>query len=676
MENIIYNISQVLGITIIHSLWQGLLIYFMLRLALTFGANLSSSKKYLFAVASLVAITGWFIYTLVNEIHIYNWLAVKPDKLSAMPLMLELPVNISQLSDQSIRYYYSIEGYLPYITLLYMLGLLFNTSRLILARKIINIIRQTMSIDVMFQQQLNRFTAILNITTKVKIGLSQMVDVPCMIGYFKPVILLPFTLSTYLSAEEIEAILLHELAHIKRNDYLVNLLQQVIGILLFFNPCMLLINKIINEERENCCDDLVVDATANPMVYAKALFKLEQTRENNLQLAMSAAGKKYQLLNRIERIMKTKKQTSSLRPALLAMIILTIGIGSIALLNPQIAQGKISVKAVTPIIKNLIVDTPHKSAEKKVAKKSVKETLKVTDTGYAIRRDNKTISGYKRSAYTTVADDKKMEELNAEISKHAEAISRYYQGGEFKTMQRELEKKSKELQEAYAKPQMKQLQEEMAQAGKEYSKTYGNSEEIKALSAQMGEAGKKMGAYYGSPEFKKMNEDLEKKYGIPQNHNWNDKMEKDENYKKYQAELDSRVPTEVKKESEELKVWGEKMRSHFESPEFKKQTEHMKILGDSMRKVYDNPAFKEQQKEMEKIGKQMGSYQNNPQLKKEQELLEQAVKKLKDYVKSPEFKNHINDVRTNYKGNFEEKEKKEKPEQKEKREQKEKPEQN
>ena len=109
-----------------------------------------------------------------------------------------------------------------------------------------------------------------------------MVDVPCMMGYFKPVILLPFTLSTYLSAEEVEAILLHELAHIKRGDYLVNLLQQVIGILLFFNPCMLLINKIINEERENCCDDLVVEATASPLIYAKALFKLEQTRENTL----------------------------------------------------------------------------------------------------------------------------------------------------------------------------------------------------------------------------------------------------------------------------------------------------------------------------------------------------------------------------------------------------------
>ena len=86
MENILYNISQVLGITIIHSLWQGLLIYFMLRYGIdVFYAQFSSSKKYMLAVTSLLAITGWFIYTLVNEIHIYNWLAVKPAKLSAMP---------------------------------------------------------------------------------------------------------------------------------------------------------------------------------------------------------------------------------------------------------------------------------------------------------------------------------------------------------------------------------------------------------------------------------------------------------------------------------------------------------------------------------------------------------------------------------------------------------------
>src|SRR6202012_1723252 len=136
----------------------------------------------------------------------------------------------------------------------------------------------------------------------------------------------PFNITNYLSAEEIEAILLHELAHIKRHDYLVNIAQQVIGILLFFNPCTLLINKIINEERENCCDDLVVKATADPVIYAKDLLKLEQNRQSDWQLALAATGKKYHLLNRIERIMKTKTTNTSLRPALLATLIFTVSI--------------------------------------------------------------------------------------------------------------------------------------------------------------------------------------------------------------------------------------------------------------------------------------------------------------------------------------------------------------
>ena len=73
-----------------------------------------------------------------------------------------------------------------------------------------------------------------------------MVDVPCMIGFFKPIILLPITLTTYLSATEIEAILLHELSHIKRNDYLLNMIQQLITVLLFFNPFAQLNKQVLN----------------------------------------------------------------------------------------------------------------------------------------------------------------------------------------------------------------------------------------------------------------------------------------------------------------------------------------------------------------------------------------------------------------------------------------------
>ena len=163
MGNILYNISQVLGITIIHSLWQGMLIYFALRMVLMFAEQLSASKKYVLASASLLAITAWFINTLINEISIYNWLAVAPAKLSALPLMPDLPRGIHQFNDETIRYYYSIEEYLPYISLLYIAGLVLNTVRLILSRKKINTIRQTMSIDVDLQHKVTKFAGMLNI---------------------------------------------------------------------------------------------------------------------------------------------------------------------------------------------------------------------------------------------------------------------------------------------------------------------------------------------------------------------------------------------------------------------------------------------------------------------------------------------------------------------------------
>jgi bla regulator protein BlaR1 len=573
MENTLYNISQVLGITIIHSLWQGLLIYFMLRLALMFSARISASKKYLFAVAGLLAITGWFIYTLINEIHLYNWLAITPSKLSAMPLLLELPSGIRQFNDQTVRYYYSIEEYLPYISIIYITGLLFNIARLILGRKRINAIRQTMSIDIILQRKVNLFREMLNIDQKVKIGLSKLVDVPCMTGYIKPVILLPITLSTYMTAEEIEAILLHELAHIKRNDYVVNLLQQVIATLLFFNPCAQLINRIINEERENCCDDLVIKSTPNPVVYAKALLKLEQTRENNMRMAMAATGEKYQLLSRIERIMKTKKPTQSIRPALLAMLILTIGIGCIAMLNPEIAQGKISIKSISPLISNLLSDTTHKTKAKKSQHLTSAHTNKKT-------YHSKDADGYDQSD-----ENKKLNELSEEVQRHSEALSRYYNSDKFKALQQEMERRGNEMQASYNNPELKKMQEDMEKAGGDFSKNWGNNDKLTELSAKMGEIGRNVGAYFESPEFKKMNEALEKKYGIPHNHNYyNDNNEKDENYRKYQAELDSKLPPEIKRQTEQLKTMGEQLGARYETPEFKEQNQHLQALGDSLKR--------------------------------------------------------------------------------------------
>ncbi|WP_374949529.1 M56 family metallopeptidase [Mucilaginibacter sp.] len=636
MGNILYNISQVLGITIIHSLWQGLLIYFLLRLVLVVAPGLSSAKKYLMAVSSLAAITAWFGYTLFTEVMVYNWLAVKPASLANMPLLMDLPTNIRQLGNQGIRYYYSIEGYLPYITILYIAGLMINAGRLIWGRRRINIIKQTMSLDVVLQQQIARFAQKFGIDKKVKVGLSRLVDVPCIVGYVKPVILLPFTLTSYLTNDEIEAILMHELAHIKRNDYLVNVAQQIITTLLFFNPCVLLINKIIGEERENSCDDLVVDATQNPIIYAKALFKLEQTRQNKLQLALAVTGKKYHLLNRIERIMKTKKQIPSVRPTIVAMLILTAGIGCMALLNPEIAQGKISVKAVKPVLENLLGDTTRKSA----AKDAVKANKAAVKAKYKLQKSDRDYYNNK-VFYHKGMPDAELDRLAADVDKQAKVISSYYDSDKFKSFSADLDKRGKEIDAFYNSDRIKQVTAAQEKAAKEFeAKWSGSNNKMEATGKQMEVLGKQMETYFNTPQFKEMIARLRAKYNI------NDKYDdrKQENFKKYEAELQANLSPEIKETTAQMKKLGEQMRNVY-GADMRNDGARLRAMGDSMRKAYQNPAMKQHQEEMRKIGDQMRAYANSPEMAKQKEELRKATEKLKAYTNTPEFKAKLKEWR-------------------------------
>jgi beta-lactamase regulating signal transducer with metallopeptidase domain len=657
MENVLYNISQVLGITIIHSLWQGLLIYFLLKVVLLFASGLPASKKYLMAVSSLLVITGWFAYTLVHEIQIYDWLA-KPSTLANMPLVLELPANMRHFNDATIRYYYSIEKYMPYVTAVYVLGLMLNMVRVVLAHRKIRTIKRTMSLGVQLQQQIATFAKKLNITQKVRVGFSQMVDVPCIVGFLKPVILLPITLSTYLEAEEIEAILMHELAHIKRNDYIINLLQQVITTLLFFNPCVLLINKIIGEERENSCDDLVVDSTQAPVVYAKALFKLEQNRQNELQLALAVTGKKYQLLNRIERIMKTKKQMPSIRPTLVAMLILTIGVSSLALLNPEIAQGKISVKAITPeVMKGFVTDTipvkkaakAKKTAEKAAIKNREVITTKIKAEIAAAKTKNRVTYTYGNYSYNEGIDDPQLEKLSKEVERHGDAIGKYYDSPEFKAKSEEMDKLGKQIDAFYNSPEIKQATANQEKAAAEYEKAWGGrGADMEKTGKQMEGLGKKIETYFNAPEFKALNDKLKKKYGIS-NDDYNDRS--NENYRKYQAELDQNLSPEIKETTAQMRKLGEQMRGLSNSPDAVKQRDEMRAAGENMRKAYNNPDIKATQERMRKLGQEMRNYTDNPDMKKEKEELRAASEKLRAYTRSPEFRKKVAEYRKTHPSN-------------------------
>jgi len=623
-----------------------------------------------------------------------------------------MPLHMPHTTSLSSRYYYTIESFLPYVTLIYVAGLLFNTSKLILTRKKLDEIKQTVTIDIPMLRKLAEFVEMLDIERRVSFGLSTLVDVPCVFGYAKPFILLPVSIATSLSAEEVEAILLHELAHIKRNDYLINLMQQAMGVLLFFNPFAQLIGRIINRERENACDDIVTELTKKPIVYAHALLKLEQSRTQQWQIALAATGKtKYHLLNRIERIMKTKKPIGNVRHILLAIVVLTASITGLAWLNPTIAHGKLSFNKVRPaMLAELLSDTTHKKASAKtphkryVAKKGVKATKHYNDYNYG--------------------EDPTLEKYSAEMSKYGEAMNKYFNSPEWKKYQEQMELDGKKMEEYYNSPEWKKAQEAIEEQGKkieeyynspqwkeltekqqklseDFQKNWGETGETKEWGKKMGELGQKIGHYYSSPEFKKLNEQLETKYGIPHNRRYrSDDDRNNENYRKYQDELNQHIPADVKQASEEMKTLGEKMRGHFNSPEFHAKSDELRQMGDSlrhmshndqikdmraqmremtakMRDYQNNPEMKKLQEEMRSTGAKMRAYQHNPEMKKLRDQMRITSKKMREYMNTPEFKKRMEQMKKdamNFNYNFNFNDDNEKPEKPEKQEKQEKPE--
>jgi len=170
-----------------------------------------------------------------------------------------------------------------------------------------------------------RLIAHSGITRHVSFFESWLVQVPVVVGYFKPVVLFPVGLSTGLSTAEIEAILAHEIAHIRRHDFLINILQSIVEVLLFFHPGVWIIGAAIREERENCCDDEAIKLSGDEVGLATALAQVEVWRQQG-RWAMGFSGNKNSLFDRIKRIINNKTMKAQHREGNLLAIALVAGL--------------------------------------------------------------------------------------------------------------------------------------------------------------------------------------------------------------------------------------------------------------------------------------------------------------------------------------------------------------
>jgi TonB family protein len=220
---------------------------------------------------------------------------------------------------------------------LWSLGVLLFSLRLVWAsRQVSALRRQAKPAEGALLAMVEDLRERLRLARPVRTLVSAVADCPSVVGWLRPVVLLPAATILGLTQQQLEAVLAHELAHILRYDYLVNMLQTVVETLLFYHPAVWWASARIRQERELCCDDLAVESCGDALGYARALTRLERLRTVNPVLALSGNGGS--LMYRIQRLAgdpRAQRGPSKL-PGILA---LTLGLICFAF-NVQWARGQ------------------------------------------------------------------------------------------------------------------------------------------------------------------------------------------------------------------------------------------------------------------------------------------------------------------------------------------------
>ena len=306
--------ARALAWALVHFVWQGAAIALLLAVGL--GLCRASRVRYAMACGAMVAMVLAFGVTLA-----VCWPARTPSaKLAAAPRAAIRLAPLPPATDGAIRTLpesappsWFVPAWLGGVSLFYLYSLVawMAAARLKM--------RGTFPAPLAWQARVQSLAAQLGLTRSIALLESCLTDVPVVIGYFRPVILLPLGLLTGLSTAQVEAILIHELAHIRRYDYLVNVIQTLVEGLLFYHPAVWWVGRLMRSEREHCCDDVVVHLQGDARAYAVTLARLELSRGTAREPALAATGGN--LMKRVHRLMQPPEGPRLAAPLLSAAIL-------------------------------------------------------------------------------------------------------------------------------------------------------------------------------------------------------------------------------------------------------------------------------------------------------------------------------------------------------------------
>lgn len=301
--------------SLIHSLWIGGVLYLFLRLFLDLSPAHASTSRYRVSVGALL--TQVFL-TLGLLAAIYQPDTSVSGSLLRVFAVVELP-GASPVAADAAGYTDDIRstwGVRPseIALLVYISGVVFFSLRMLVTSSVIRKrIARGRDAATKYTRALEQSRSKLGIRRVVRLVISNQLQSPALYGFFRPVIIVPAGMFTHLSFEQVEVILLHELVHLKKADFLVNLFQQLIEALLFFNPFTWMISGLVREEREKRVDDAVT-LHCHSATYAKALFNLSvlQCESPAAMMAANGGGRKL-FSSRIQRILKANHMKKSLK---------------------------------------------------------------------------------------------------------------------------------------------------------------------------------------------------------------------------------------------------------------------------------------------------------------------------------------------------------------------------
>src|SRR6478736_8281475 len=316
--------TSALSMTLLHSLWQGLAFMVAAVVIIKAFAIRSASVKY-------VIKTGAFFLLFASVIVTFFILSQPAKEILSAPSLSSITIKNSISNTEGSSYLKVFTHFLQsnqqWIVLGWLTGTFIFSLRFIAGIIYLKYLcTRALPAEETWNRTLKNLSSQLGIDRVIQLCESIQVQTPIVTGYLKPVILMPIGLMAGLTTQQVEVILIHELEHIRRHDYLVNFLQSLGETIFFFNPFVWILSAWIRNERENCCDDAVLREGYDPKLYATTLYELEASRLQNTRLALALTGNKNQLLNRIKRIMEHSAKNQKGKEKFIPVVLLVLGL--------------------------------------------------------------------------------------------------------------------------------------------------------------------------------------------------------------------------------------------------------------------------------------------------------------------------------------------------------------